>query len=82
MGLIDYLDGNLAWYYAHPTRSFMPEGHRPDELPRTRVHVESQDGWIEIMRLLFGSRGCLVCGGCPAQHKALASLPVTLNGNP
>ena len=43
VALVDHLSGDLAWYFADPEPCLLPVAERPSELPRTKVHVESDD---------------------------------------
>ena len=49
VALLDHLSGDLVWYFGDPARCLFPVSERPAELPRTRVHVESEEEWIEVV---------------------------------
>ena len=51
--ILDFLDGDLAWVLEDPTRCLLPAEQRPDVLPITRVHVEDDAEWENIVRLLL-----------------------------
>ena len=49
-------DSDLAWAMRSPENSLRPEAERPASLTRARVHVEDNQQWAEVARLMIARK--------------------------
>ena len=58
---IELADAGVAEWLRHPEKLILDESQWPEQMPRAKVHVDSQGEWIAICRHLVQLGICAPC---------------------